>query len=89
MDHGSLEQQLTFSVSMSTQCLNVTITDDDEVEQDELFTLTLSVIRRTAGNNTIYQLNAPTTTITIIDDDCKLVVSDKCISEHYHIDLLS
>ena len=72
MDHGSLEQQLTFSASMSTQC---SITDDDEVEQDELFTLTLSVIRRTAGNNTIYQLNAPTTTITIIDDDCKLVAS--------------
>ena len=44
MDHGSLEQQLTFSASMSTQCLDVSITDDDEVEQDELFTLTLSVI---------------------------------------------
>ena len=70
VDRGSLEQQLTFSASMGRQCFNISITDDDEVEEDELFQLTLSGVRRTTGNTTAYQ---PTATITIIDDDCKFV----------------
>ena len=73
VDHGSLEQQLTFSTSMGRQCFNISITDDDEVEEDELFRLTLSDVSRTAGNTTAYQLNISTATITIIDDDCKFV----------------
>ena len=74
VDHGSLEQQLTFSASVGRQCFNISTTDDDEVEEDELFQLALSLVRRTAGNATAYQLNIPTATITIIDDDCKLAV---------------
>ena len=77
VDHGSLEQQLTFSTSMGRQCFNISITDDGEVEEDELFQLTLSGLSRTTGNTTAYQLNIPTATITIIDDDCKLVVVSK------------
>ena len=74
VDHGSLEQQLTFSTSMGRQCFNISITDDGEVEEDELFQLTLSGLSRTTGNTTAYQLNIPTATITIIDDDCKLAI---------------
>ena len=74
VDHGSLEQQLIFSDSMGRQCFNISITDDGEVEEDELFQLTLSDVRYTTGNTTAYQLNKPTATITIIDDDCKLAV---------------
>ena len=74
VDHGSLEQQLTFSASTGRQCFNISITDDDEVEEDELFQLALSLVSRTAGYATAYQLNIPTATITIIDDDCKLAV---------------
>ena len=73
VDHGSLEEQLTFSASMGRQCFNISITDDDEVEEDELFQLALSLVRRTAGNTDVYQ-HIPTATITIIDDDCKLAV---------------
>ena len=75
VDHGSLEQQLTFSASTGRQCFNISITDDDEVELDELFQLTLSDINHTIANTNIYQLNTPTTIITIIDDDCKLVIA--------------
>ena len=57
---------------MSRQCFNISITDDEEVEEDELFQLTLSDVRRTTGNTYIYQLSIPTATITIINDDCKL-----------------
>ena len=65
---------LTFSASMGGQCFNIiSITDDDEVEEDELFQLTLSGVSRTTGNTTAYQLNISTATITIIDDDCKFV----------------
>ena len=77
VDHGLLEQQLTFSTSTGRQCFNISITDDDEVEEDELFQLTLSDVRRTNGN--IYQLNIPTATITIIDDDCKLAIVFRAI----------
>ena len=37
VDHGSLEQQLTFSASTGRQCFNISITDDDEVELDSYF----------------------------------------------------
>ena len=74
VDHGSLEQQLTFSANMGRQCFNISITDDDEVEEDELFQLTLSRVRRTTGNTYIRQRNITAATITIIDNDCKLAI---------------
>ena len=73
VDHGSLEQQLNVSASMGRQCFNISIADDGAVERDELFQLTLSDVSRTTGNTSISQIYIQRATITIIDDDCKLV----------------
>ena len=72
MDHGSLEQELIVSTSLRRQCFNITIIDDDVAEEDEFFQVSLTSIRRIAGNN-IYQVLITTATVTIIDDDCKSI----------------
>ena len=71
VDHGSLDQQLTLSASLGRQCFNITITNDDVVEEDEFFQLTLTSIARTSSNFSPYQVPTLLATVTIIDDDCK------------------
>lgn len=70
-DHGSLQQQLTISASLSKQCVMINITDDNEIEEDEFFQITISSISRISGSTEIYQLYTQSATVTIIDDDCK------------------
>ena len=60
------------SASLGRQCFNITIIDDNVAEEDEFFQVSLTSIRRIAGNY-IYQVLTPTATVTIIDDDCKSI----------------
>ena len=71
VDHGSLDQQLTLSASLGRQCFNITIANDDVVEEDEFFQLTLTSVEMTSLNLFPYQVTTPLATVTIIDDDCK------------------
>ena len=74
VDHGSLDQQLTLSASLGRQCFNITIANDDVVEEDEFFQLTITSIRRNSSNLYPYQETTPLATVTIIDDDCKPLI---------------
>ena len=74
VDHGSLDQQLTLSASLGRQCFNITITNDDVVEEDEFFQLTLTSIARNSSNLFPYQETTPLATVTIMDDDCKPLI---------------
>ena len=81
VDHGSLEQQLNLSASLGRQCFNITITNDEVVEEDELFQLSIPSISYVAGNSRIYRQDIVAATVTIIDDDCKsftLTTSSQC-----------
>ena len=72
MDHGLLEEEFTVSASLRRQCFNITIINDDVAEEDEFFQVSLTSIRRIAGNN-IYEVLIRRATVTIIDDDCKSI----------------
>ena len=68
-DHGSLQQQLNISANLTRQCVTIDITNDDEMEENEFFQITISRIHYNTG---IFQLHTKSATVTIIDDDCKL-----------------
>ena len=70
MDHGSLYLQLNLSASLDRQCFNITITDDDMAEDDEVFYAYISYIRNAAGHVIRYPYRSRTN-IIIFDDDCK------------------
>ena len=72
VDHESLRQELSLSANLSRQCLNVTINDDDVAEDDEIFWISLSLIRNAAGRYVRYPYRSRAT-IIILDDDCKPV----------------
>ena len=62
-DYTSVSQDLTFSQSSSRECVNVSIENDNELENEEEFSLTL-----TTGEDRV-NLDPNTTIIRITDDD--------------------
>ena len=64
-DYNILSEMLTFPTDSSAgtmQCINITITDDEVLEEDETFTVTLTL--NTAG----VTLGDSETAVTITDD---------------------
>ena len=61
---------MVISVAQGRQCANISITDDSLPEDDELFQVSISSVRRTVGTPR-YTLRQRTARVTIIDDDCK------------------
>ena len=61
---------MVISVAQGRQCANISITDDSVPENDELFQVSISSIRRTIGTPR-YTLRQRTARVSIIDDDCK------------------
>ena len=55
------------SINGSTQCINITITDDEVVEADETFAVTLTV-----ETTRVMEGNAMTV-VTISDNDCEYI----------------
>ena len=51
----------------STQCISVTITNDEVIEPDETFVVTLMGIPDVTPPNVVF--TNTTTTITVVDDD--------------------
>ena len=70
-DHENVNRGFTVSSNIPKQCINITITNDTELEEDEFFQLSITSIIRAAGNYGAYQLLNVLVTITIIDDDRK------------------
>ena len=68
-DHGSLQQDLLFSPDIGKQCFNISIENDEFVEENEVFLLELSI----SSSNFPYQLHTPSASITIIDDDGRIL----------------
>ena len=62
-DYVSTSSDLTFSQSSSRECVNVSIVNDDELENEEEFRLTL-----TTGEDKV-NLIPDSTTVRITDDD--------------------
>ena len=67
-DYSSVSQDLTFSQSSSRECVNVSIVNDDELENEEEFRMTL-----TTGEDRV-NLDPNTTTVRITDDDGEEII---------------
>ena len=65
------ERNLIFSVLNKTNCITISIINDDNPEPKEIFQLHLTNIRPISPNVNAYNVHHPVTTITIIDDDGK------------------
>ena len=72
-DYSSVNQGLTFSQSSSRECVNVSIVNDDELENVEEFKLTL-----TTGEDRV-NLDPNATTVRITDDDGEEIVINTSI----------
>ena len=63
MDFRLLATELTFSASVNLSCANITILDNEILENNETFTVQLS------SNDPNALVTLPQSTVTIIDDD--------------------
>ena len=64
-DYDAVSQLLTFDASTSRDCFDTSTVEDDPLEDDETYTLTLTSPVDRPG----LTLNPPQTTVTIIDED--------------------
>ena len=71
VDYESLDQEMLVSATHSRQCVNVTIINEDVVEEDEDFSLSISSVFKIAGYSDHHEILIKKTTVTIINDDCK------------------
>ena len=71
VDHGTSNQSVMISATLAKQCVNISITDDSVVEEDEFFQISITSIFRYAGGYNPYYLSIMSATVTIIDNDCK------------------
>ena len=64
---------LSFTEDPSThqQCFNVTITDDEFLEDTERFSLVLSLAE---GSTVPVEIMPPTSEVEITDDDCMIII---------------
>ena len=69
VDFTDVSEVLVFTSNISRLCVNVTITEDDLVERDEYFTVSLSTDLEFPVN--LYPNSSKE--ITIVNDDCKLL----------------
>ena len=67
----SIPQQpyLVISAGLSKNCVNISLTDDSVLEQNETFTIEIESM----DSRIIPDASRSTTTITIVDDDSMLV----------------
>lgn len=63
IDFSAMLTSLRFSSSVSQQCINVSITDDAELENDEMFSVNIST------SDTAVSLNPASALVTISDND--------------------
>ena len=68
-DHGTLRQDLTFSPGIERQCFNISIENDEFVEENEDFDIELNI----SSSFFPYQILTPFASITIIDDDGRML----------------
>ena len=86
VDFTDVSEVLVFTSNISRLCVNVTITEDDLVERDEYFTVSLSTDLEFPVN--LYPNSSKE--ITIVNDDCKLlylshdviIVSMHCVPKY-------
>ena len=64
-DYVSLTTELTFEV-MSTQCVTITITDNDVTEPEETFSMTLVPV-----SDFVTLGDPPSSSVVVEDDDCE------------------
>ena len=67
-DYVAVNKTLTFA-SLEKQCLNVSIVNDNELENEEEFSLTLTTMEDRV------RLDPDSTTVRITDDDGKAILS--------------
>ena len=70
-DYESVSSSLMFpagSINGSTQCINITITDDEVLEADETFTVTLTV-----ETTRVMEGNTMTEVVIMPDNDCEYI----------------
>ena len=67
LDYLSISEVLTFSSSSTTQTVNVSIVDDQLLEGNEVFLVSLALKNQTDVH--YVQLGPTSASITIIDDD--------------------
>ena len=70
MDYTFVSRSLTFNAAVTTQMVEVPIIDDDIVEHSEVINLTL------VSTDSAVILNPSSSTITIDDEDSKLLYVD-------------
>ena len=68
-DHGEFQQDVTLSATNNRHCANISIIEDTLPEENELFQITVTNIRRVQYNFYPYQVHTSVATITILDDD--------------------
>lgn len=72
IDYESVnQQQVNVSFERNRQCINITIIDDADIEENETFHVTLLPFRRTLTSNVAFQVHIGLTRITILDNDCE------------------
>ena len=69
MDH----RQVNVSVVQNRVCINITIIDDGDIEENEVFHISLLAVSRTVTSNVAFQVHIQVARITIVDNDCKLM----------------
>ena len=67
MDYTSGPYTVTFPAGQTTATFDVPITDDDMLETDENFMLTIN----SSLSASVFVGNPGQTTVTIVDDECK------------------
>ena len=75
-DYTANTNTLNFATGITSQSVNIDITDDSDVESDEDFTLTLSNVQLVSGSASVELGANAATTVTITDDDTATPADD-------------
>ena len=67
MDYTDKTYTVTFPAGQTTATFNVSITDDNMLETDENFMLTINL----SISDNVFIGNPDQTTVTIVDNECK------------------
>ena len=74
IDYESVDhRQVNVSVVHNRVCINITIIDDGDIEENEVFHISLLPVSRTLTSNVAFQVHIRVARITIVDNDCKLM----------------
>ena len=78
-DYTTTSEEVTFEAGSTRTTVTVPITDDNEVENENIFTAVLS----SSGSNNI-MIGEDAATVTIVDDDGQFITIKKCAIENQY-----